>query len=139
MGTARRVSATIFTLHAVDHRADSRGGMSPNEVLAVIRIRQWAADRAALRGARTIDYERQGWKARDARKCDARLVRVIDFEKALSMLTEEEQGALMVYYRERQTAADTAQALHCSERKVSYLIPAARKHLAEALDRLDLL
>jgi DNA-directed RNA polymerase specialized sigma24 family protein len=113
--------------------------MTPNEVLAVIRLRQWAADRAALRAAKTTDYEYQGCKVRDRRKADARLVRVIDFEKALSMLSEEEQGVLLLHYRESQIGKETAKALHCSERKVFYTLPQARKHLADALDRLDLL
>jgi DNA-directed RNA polymerase specialized sigma24 family protein len=113
--------------------------MQPDEALAVARLRQWCYDRLELRNCRTVDYSRKGWQDRNTRTFDARLVRVIDFGKALGMLDAEEQAALILTYRDRERSYHTAQALGCSVRKVEYLLPLARQHLAAALDRLNLL
>jgi len=113
--------------------------MTPDEVLAITRLRQWSVDRLALRASRTTDYSRSGWIARNCRTFDSRLVRVLDFERALGTLTEEEQAALVLVYRERQPFAEASKILHCSVRKLSYMLPAARKRLAGILDRMDIL
>jgi DNA-directed RNA polymerase specialized sigma24 family protein len=113
--------------------------MSAAEVLAVTRLRQWNADRLALRASRTTDYRRHGWQARDTRTFDARLVRVLDFERALGRLPEEEQMLLLLTYRERQRYDEISKILNCSLRKVTYALPTARRHLADILDKLDIL
>ncbi len=113
--------------------------MTPNEVLAINRLRQWGVDRMALRASRTTDYQRTGWIARNCRTFDARLVRVIDFERALGSLTEAEQAVLLLVYRERQGHAEAAKIQHCSVRTVDTILPRARKRLADVLDRMDLL
>ena len=113
--------------------------MSSAEVLAITRLRQWAVDRLALRASRTTDYKRTGWQARDTRTFDARLVRVLDFERALERLPEDEQMLLVLTYRERQCHQEVSKILRCSVRKLYYTLPAARKHLAEILDKLDIL
>jgi DNA-directed RNA polymerase specialized sigma24 family protein len=115
------------------------GPMSPDEALAVARLRQWCHDRLSLASAHSCDYQRQGWQNRNERTFDARLVRVIDFGRALGKLDGEEQTALVLTYRDRQPSQQIAQALQCSLRKLSYLIPSARRHLAAELDRLNLL
>jgi len=117
----------------------NRNGITPDEVLAITRLRQWSADRALLRASKTTDYQRTGWQARNHRQCDARLVRVIDFERALAHLPEDEQAVLLLVYREKQSHSDAAVALHFSTRKVQYMLPRARRNLANILDRLDLL
>jgi len=115
------------------------GAMSPDEALAVARLRQWCFDRLALAGAKTCDYRRSGWQQRNDRTFDARLVRVVDFGRALGRLDAEEQQALVLTYRDRERLPRIAQALGCSIRKLSYLVPAARRKLATELDRLNLL
>jgi DNA-directed RNA polymerase specialized sigma24 family protein len=115
------------------------GAMSPDEALAVSRLRQWAHDRIALRSAKTVDYQNRGWQARNDRCFDARLVRVIDFGRALATLDGDEQAALIFKYRDRCEVADIAIALHCSARRIGYLIPSARRKLAARLDTLNLL
>ena len=57
-------------------------GMMPDEVLAVCRLRQWPADRAAMRAGQVTNYHREGWRERRTRDGNARIVRVIDFERA---------------------------------------------------------
>jgi hypothetical protein len=47
-----------------------------------------------LRASGPADYKRTGWRARDTRNLDARLVRVLDFERALAQHSEEEQMLL---------------------------------------------
>jgi DNA-directed RNA polymerase specialized sigma24 family protein len=42
-------------------------------------------------------------------------------------------------YRDRAGHAATAAALGCSVRTINYMLPAARRRLADTLDRLDLL
>jgi len=113
--------------------------MTTDEVLAVARLRQWANDRIKLASAKTSEYQRLGWRERSSRDADARLVRVIDFSRALARLDPEQQTVLVLYYRDREEQPRIAAAIGCSTRKVSYLIPAARQRLAAELDRLNLL
>jgi len=113
--------------------------MQITEALAVARLRQWASFRCTNLQGKTGRLNVQGWQRRDERSFDAALVRVIDFERALSALDEDEQIALVLRYRDKQEAIQIAVGLQCSVRRVSYLIPIARRHLAENLDRLNLL
>jgi DNA-directed RNA polymerase specialized sigma24 family protein len=113
--------------------------MTTAEALAVARLRQWCCDRLQLASARTCDYRRVGWQQRQDRQFDSRLVRVIDFGRVLASLDADEQTALVLAYRDRERFPAIAQMLHCSVRKVAYLIPAARRKLAAALDKLNLL
>jgi hypothetical protein len=69
-------------------------GLPADHVLTIIRIKQWQQDRAALATSRTTDYTRTGWKQRNHRAADARIVRVLDFERAFDLLEEEHQLAL---------------------------------------------
>jgi DNA-directed RNA polymerase specialized sigma24 family protein len=46
---------------------------------------------------------------------------------------------LVLTYRERQCHQEVSKILRCSVRKLYYTLPAARKHLAEILDRMDIL
>jgi DNA-directed RNA polymerase specialized sigma24 family protein len=113
--------------------------MTTNEVLAVARLRQWARERTNnLQGKATV-YRRTGWSQRNACNFDAAIVRCIDFERALGQLSADEQIALVHRYRDGEAMPRIAQAVGCSERKVSYLVPAARRHLTNVLDTLNLL
>jgi len=86
-----------------------------------------------------VEYKREGWTPRCSRTYDARIVRVMDFERALARLPEEEQAILMLIYRDREGQRRTSQSMRCSARKLSYTLPIARQHLAAELERLDLL
>jgi DNA-directed RNA polymerase specialized sigma24 family protein len=113
--------------------------MDVNEALAVARLRQWATLRVANRQGRTRNPNSHGWQRRDERSFDAAQVCVIDFERAMNALTDEEKVALVMRYRDRERDEVTARALGCSVRKVGYLVPSARHKLADILDRLNLL
>ena len=109
-----------------------------DQVLAILRLRQWAIERTALKCGRTTRLTNAGWRERRETDADARNVRVIDFEKALATLDTAHQYALVLTYRDRQGHAATA-AIGCSVRTLAYMLPAARRRLADALDRRDLL
>lgn len=85
------------------------------------------------------DHQAPRLRERYTGETDARLVRVIDFEKAFARLSQEEQTPLAATYRDRAGQSATAFAVGCSLRKLAYLLPTARQHLADILDRLDLL
>jgi DNA-directed RNA polymerase specialized sigma24 family protein len=110
-----------------------------DQVMAIMRLKQWAFDRAQLRHGRTARHEFSGWKERRQREADSRNVRVVDFERALSQLDPMHQQILLLTYRDGIRHAHAANLLGVSERLVYYLLPAARRRLADTLDRLDLL
>ena len=73
------------------------------------------------------------------RAVDARIVRVLSFEKGFSALSAEYQTILAAKYRDNLPDTDTAAIMNCSVRKVTYVLPIARERLADTLNRLDLL
>jgi hypothetical protein len=101
--------------------------MTPDEVQAVCCLRQWAKDRAAMRAGQVTDYRRQGWRERRTRESDARIVRVVDFERALSHLTEEHQSILLLTYRGHRDQRQVSDATGASVRALSYKLPASRQ------------
>ena len=114
-------------------------GLTPPEILTICRLRQWSSDRTTLRGGKTTDYRREGYTPRNNRAADAKLVRVIDFGRALANLTEKEQALLLLTYAAKETRYETARAMHCSTRSIDYHLRPALKRLASILERLDLL
>ena len=114
-------------------------GIPSDQVMAIMRLKQWAFDRAALRHGRTTRMEFAGWKERRQREADSRNVRVVAFEEALARLDPAHQQVLILTYRDGLRHADAAALLGCSPRTLCYLLPAARRRLADTLDRLDLL
>ena len=113
--------------------------MTSFEALAVARMRQWSRERAAARSGHTTDYTHVGWRQRQARMADARLVRIMDFERALDGLNETDQLLLLFKYRDQMPDGQIAEITGHSTRALCYKIPQARQRLAERLDRLDLL
>ncbi len=120
---------------------DDRGRLTPDDVLAITRVRQWAANRAVVRSGKTAHYDRPPGRPGNGQKnnADARIIQVIDFERALGSLDPEDQAVLMLVYRDREGYPSAARAMQCSTRKVAYLLPNARRRLAAALDRLGML
>ncbi len=110
-----------------------------DEALAVARLRQWAMTRTRQQHGKIAQYRRRGWQQRNDRTYDANQVRIIDFERAMNQLPDEDKVALVLHYRDGQLQPEIARAIGCSIRKVSYLLPSARRKLAAILDRLDLL
>ena len=111
------------------------------EHLAIARLRQWAYDRRLLRQGRLA--AKPGKRGRSGRsdpsRYDARAVRSIDFERAFGGLKPEHQALLWLRYADGDDMPTTAAAAGVSLRTASGHMSAARKALAEVLDRLDLL
>ena len=107
--------------------------------MAIMRLKQWAFERTALRQGNTARLSRAGWRERRQREADSRNVRVLDFERALSHLDPMHQQILLLTYRDGIRHREAANMLGMSERNVYYLLPAARRRLTDILDRLDLL
>jgi DNA-directed RNA polymerase specialized sigma24 family protein len=113
--------------------------MQPDEVIAAMRIRQWVYEKARIKNGRTTHISPRGWQARRQREFDARIVYVLDIERAMGMLNPTEQTLIIARYRDRLTEAEMAVTAGCSTRKITYALPAAMRHFAQILDRLDLL
>jgi len=84
--------------------------MQPSEVLAVIRLRQWSYDRARLSAVETANYRRQGYRQRRQREADSRLVRVLDFERALAIARGECYGSGQFCGARRMAAVRNAES-----------------------------
>lgn len=66
-------------------------------------------------------------------------MRVIDFERALTHLTQEQQTILLLTYREHRDRTEVSTLAGISPRTLSNKLPAARLALARTLDLLNLL
>jgi hypothetical protein len=73
-------------------------GMMLDEVFS--RLQPAPVGRVSMKSGSVANYSGQGWRERRTRDADARLVRIIDFERALSRLTEEHQSILLLTDRE---------------------------------------
>jgi DNA-directed RNA polymerase specialized sigma24 family protein len=109
--------------------------------LASIRIEQWQHERTALRCGRVRNYTAPGRQPVHAstNRYDAALVRCLDFEREFGKLDTDSQTILLLAFREHQPHRVIAQIARCSERAVSYKIPAALAQLARLLDRASML
>ena len=92
-----------------------------------------------MRNGRTTDYQREGWRQRDARSADARIVRVVDFERCLSRLPQAAQVMLVLAHRDGHSHHQLALMSGTSPRFIQYQLSAARESLAAALDEADML
>ena len=93
------------------------GGIPTDQVLAIVRLKQWATDRAAIKTAKTTHYQRTGWVQRNNRMADARIVRILDFERILARLSAPERIALILTYRDAMPHAEAAALAGYSVRK----------------------
>lgn len=114
-------------------------GIPSDQAMAIMRVKQWAFDRIALRHGRATRLEFSGRRERRRREADSRNVRVIAFEEGFARLDPAHQEVLILTYRDGLRHAAAAALLGCSPRTIAYLLPATRRRLANTLDRLDLL
>ena len=116
--------------------------MTTTEVLALARLRQWSAERQALKNGKIARYLRAPGRPTQhaaTNRHDAALVRCIDFEREFGKLPTETQTLLLLAYREKQPQRTIAQITGWSPRAISYKLPAALVDLARLLDKADLL
>lgn len=112
-----------------------------DQEIASIRIRQWTAERTALRAGRAKDYTPRGRAPRVPNTCrfDAALTRCIDFEREFEKLDPEAKSILLLAIREDQSQRVVSQVLGISARALIYKIPQALEALAVLLDKANLL
>ena len=112
-----------------------------DNTLVRIRLGHWQQERTALRCGRARNYTAPGRQPAHAstNRFDAALVRRIDFEREFSKLDTDAKIILPLAFRERQPPRVIAQIARCSERAVSYKIPAPLAQLARLLDRASML
>lgn len=113
--------------------------MTPRQAIAMLHIKQWRNDRTKISAGISAIYKRNGYRERRQRDADARIVRAIDFEKALAQLGTLDQSMLISAYYLGHTRKETADASGISERAAAYKLPMALDALATVLQRLDLI
>jgi DNA-directed RNA polymerase specialized sigma24 family protein len=116
--------------------------MTTTEALALARLRQWSAERQALKSGKIHNYLRQPGRPTDTantNRYDAALVRCIDFEREFGKLPADSQTLLLLSYREKQPQRIISQITGWSPRAINYKLPAALMDLARLLDKADLL
>jgi len=109
------------------------------EALAIVRLRQWMRDRTSARYGTTATYRNAGWRERRTGQFDARIVRMIDFQRAIDTLPDAEKLCLILCYGWGETRDETARLIDRSTRGVHDIIPRARHHLAQELERRNLI
>jgi DNA-directed RNA polymerase specialized sigma24 family protein len=112
---------------------------SADETLAIVRLRQWLRDKTRIRHGGATRYQKVGWCERRARDADAAIVRVVDFEAALAMLTPQQQELLTIVYGQGSSREEAAALVRCSAHTVAYHLAKARRQLALILDRRGIL
>lgn len=85
-----------------------------------------------MKSGHVTDYRRQGWRERRRCESDSRIVRVLDFERALSRLTPEARSLLILTYRDHIDHRAVAIAAGISVRALAYKFPTARQAPAAA-------
>jgi len=135
------IRASLDPSDETPYLANLNGVAETLEHLAIARLRQWAYDRRQLRHGRACDAKPKPGRSspRQPNRFDARLVRTIDFERAFTTLRPEHQALLWLRYADGDDMPATAAAAGVSVRTAANHMPAARKALAEVLERLDLL
>jgi DNA-directed RNA polymerase specialized sigma24 family protein len=133
----RRLSQEIAQRATLD---TTRGSdfVTAIEALAVARLCEWAHDRNACRQGRIAVYKARGFVDR-SREADARLVRAIVFERAFATLPDTHQTTLLLAYRDGCRPHRLAHLLHTNPSQAQLWLVLARKALADALDRRQLL
>jgi DNA-directed RNA polymerase specialized sigma24 family protein len=113
--------------------------MTPRQAIAMLHVKQWRDDRTKISAGISGIYKRNGYRERRQRDADARIVRTLDFEKALAQIGTLDQSMLISAYYLGHTRKETADATGVSERAIIYKLPMALDALAATLERLALL
>ena len=111
--------------------------------IALGRLRQWAAHRRNLRNGKMnhMPLVLRGRPTEGNRRnaADAALVQVLDFERVLNALPEQQRMLLVLHFRDGQPMREVAIAIGVCERTAHSIKAAALDALSERLDRADLL
>lgn len=109
------------------------------EELAIAHLRTWALDRIRLENGHTWTNPGRPSQYSRRRAGDARLVRCIDFERALESIPVVMVAMLVLRYRDGLSAGEIAEALGCSPKTVLTYTAVAKSRLTDALERRRIL
>ena len=109
------------------------------ETLAVVHLRQWLRDKTRAATGHATSYRVVGWRERRMRDADAIIVRILDFESALALLTPEQQELLTIVYGHGQSQEEAAALMRRTPHTIASHLAIARRKLAEILERRGLL
>jgi DNA-directed RNA polymerase specialized sigma24 family protein len=115
--------------------------MPADEALAVSQLRRYGYDkRQAHLGKGAGDLAQRGRPGTNStNRYDARLVRVVDFGRALSSMSNIDSTLVQLYYCDGESLTLVSQALGISVRTLSTRLPLARRALLNALEEFNLL
>lgn len=145
--------ATDVCAFAADHLGDLTGVIDPNppprkryagmpadEALAVSQLRRYGYDkRCAHLGKAAGDLAQRGRPGTNStNRYDARLVRVVDFGRALSSMSNIDSTLVQMYYSDGESLTLISQATGVSVRTLSSRLPIARRALLNALEAFNL-
>ncbi len=129
---------------AVKQQANQRRGALPaDEALALAHLRRYTCERRqALSGRTTTNVDPRNQPGRNsnrANRWDDRLIRCIDFARALSELDPLESVILQLVYCDGETLEAAGRATGRSARHIQDRLPIARRALVVALEERNLL
>ncbi|HKF48038.1 MAG TPA: hypothetical protein VKB38_11825 [Terracidiphilus sp.] len=113
--------------------------MSTLEALAVRAVKRWQRDREQLKSGKPMPYLARGFCSSERRQADARLVRVVAFERTFELMSPEDQALILAAHRDGSSAAAIAASEALPERSTRHHLRLARLKLADLLDRRHLL
>ena len=113
-------------------------GLASDEALAIAQLRRYGYDRRAARlGNAATDLDprgRPGSNGGRTNRYDARIVRVVDFDRALSSIGGHNAAMLQMYYCDGEDQALVAEAIGVSIRTLHGMLPKALQLLVSALE-----
>jgi DNA-directed RNA polymerase specialized sigma24 family protein len=86
-----------------------------------------------------MQYLTRGFCSSERRQADARITRVLSFEKAFELLPPEDQALILAAHRDGWSAVDLSASAALPERSTRHKLRLARINLANILDRRHLL
>lgn len=141
--SCRNAKAPVIlgTVHAVASTGQRGRGLDANEALAVAHLRAYGYDRRAVIHGRVACYEQRPGRPgpNHPTRFDARIVRVIDFGRALASIGSDFSTILQLYHCDGESITDICRAVGYSPRKLWARLPEARQALVRALSEANLL
>ncbi len=113
--------------------------MSIVEVKVIAAIRRWCYDRHKLASGKGNQYKHRGFQRRDERTFDARIVRVLDFERAFTKMPAGAQVLILLVHRDGLTPEEAASIIGVSVPTIRKCLMDTRQALAVLLEQVNAL
>ena len=108
--------------------------MSITEVRVVAAIQRWCHDRSKLTSGKGNQFQHRGFQRRDERTFDARMVRVLDFERAFTKLPDADQVMMLMAHRDGIGLHELAEMISVSPNSMRRWLMDTRLALATLLE-----